>query len=763
MFKSRLIGAGLTIGLLTIFCLPGKVVAQVVKEVRVQGLKSLEEKTIRSYIDLKPGDELSLEVVDDDIKRLFASALIEDVKVEKEPAPGEPGKVIVTYTISEKWMVRKVGFRGNKKISQDDIVKLVNIPEHSIYNPARVSEAVEKIRKEYEGKGMFLTQVEPRVDEVKEGVVDIVFEVEEHPKPPVAKVSFYGNKQLKSSQLKRVMATKQGMFIGTASQFQQDLLEEDLYRVYGFYMDNGFLEAKLEPPQAYLDPDQERVFVSMFLEEGDQYKIAQVRVTGDLVASEEDMRKLLNSREGDIYKESRVRMDIMTLTDFYSNLGYHLAQVDRDLKLDKELRMVYIIYTIRKGPKIYLERIDFKGNLRTIDPVLRRELAAKEGYLYSDAQVRTSKSRLMRTGFFEQVESFDRPGSDPERMVMEFGVKEQKSGSLMAGGGYSSLEQFFFNVSYQQQNFLGRGYNFNGTIRVSGYSTDFFLTIDDPYFLNSDYHLGINAYSYQSRYYYFDEQRAGAAVTTGRKIPHSEYSYMYLTYTWDVSNLKNYSSSSELYQRQPTNAPTSSITLSYKRNALNNPMDPTRGSYLTASLQGAGGPLGGDNNFTKLLAEYRYYQPLPGKTLGHYVSFKAKFGYLWYPDTDYLLIANRFFLGGSGSMRGFEAGSLSPIYVEADGTQTRIGGNKMLMFSFDYIIPLGPTGFKLSLFYDLGNVYNDNQDIDFTNLARFRQDWGVGMLWASPMGPLRFELGFPINKQQGEDSQVFNFGVGTVY
>jgi len=760
MFKTRLIGAGLSIGLLIIFCLPGKVFAQVVKEIKVQGLKSLEEKTIRNYIDLKPGDELSLDIVDDDIKRLFASGLIDDVKVEKSPAPGEPGKVIITYTITEKWMVRKVGFRGNKKISQEDIVKLVNIPEHSIFNPARISEAVEKIRKEYEGKGMFLTQVAPSVDEVKEGVVDIVFEVEEHPMPPVAKVSFYGNKKLKSSQLQRVMATRQPMFIGTTSKFQEDLLEEDLYRVYGFYMDNGFLEARLDPPQAYLDPDQERVFVSMFVEEGDQYKIAQVRMVGDLVSAEEEMRKLLDTREGEIYRESKVRRDIMVLTDFYSNLGYHLAQVERDLKLDKELRLVYIIYSIRKGPKIYLERIDFKGNLRTIDPVLRRELAAKEGYLYSDAQVRTSKSRLMRTGFLEQVESFDRPGSDPERMVMEFGVKEAKSGSLMAGGGYSSLEQFFFNVSYQQQNFLGRGYNFNGTVRFSSYSTDFFLNFDDPYFLDSDYHLGINAYSYRNRYYYFDEQRAGAAITTGTKIPHTEYSNIYLTYSWDISNLKNYSAGSQIYSRQPNNAPTSSLMLSYKRNALNNPMDPTRGSYFTASLQGAGGPLGGDNNFTKLLGEYRYYQPLPGKTLGHYGSFKAKFGYLWYPDTDHLLIVQRFFLGGSGSMRGYEAGSLSPIFVEEDGTQTRIGGNKMMMFSFEYVIPLGPTGFKLSLFYDLGNVYNDNEEIDFGNL---RQDWGVGMLWASPMGPLRFELGFPINKKPYEDPQVFNFGVGSVY
>jgi outer membrane protein insertion porin family len=763
MSRTRFIGAGLSIGLLIIFGLAGKAHGQVVSEVRVQGLKGLEEKAIRNYIDLKPGDELSLDTVDEDIKRLYASRLIEDVKVEKTPAPGTPGQVIVTYVISEKWMVRKVEFRGNKKLGKEDIVKLVNIPEHSIFNPAKVSEAAEKIRKDYEEKGMFLTQVSTTVDEVKEGVVDIIFEVEEHPKPPVSKVSFYGNQKLKSSQLRRVMATRQDSLIGSSSKFQEDLLDEDLYRVYGFYLDNGFLEAKVEPPQAYLDPDLERVFVSLFIEEGDPYKVAQVRLVGDLVAPEEEMRKMLVCREGETYRESKVRKDIMTLTDYYSNLGYHLSQIERELRLDKELRMVYIVYTIRKGPKIYLERIDFKGNLRTIDPVLRRELAAKEGYLYSDAQARTSKARLMRTGFFEQVETFDRPGSDPERMVLEFGVKEQKSGSLMAGGGYSSLEQFFFNVSYQQNNFLGRGYNFNGTIRVSGYSTDFFLTVDDPYFLDSNYHLGINAYSYRSRYYYFDQYRAGAAVTTGTKLPHSEYSYFYLTYSWDISNLENYSSGSQIYSRQPNNAPTSSITLSYKRNALNNPMDPTRGSYFTASLQGAGGPLGGDNNFTKLMAEYRYYLPLPGKTLGHYGSFKAKFGYLWYPDTDHLLIVQRFFLGGTGSMRGYEAGSLSPIFIEEDGTQTRIGGNKMLMLSLDYVIPIGPTGFKFALFYDLGNVYNDNQDIDFTNLANFRQDWGVGMLWASPMGPLRFELGFPINKKSYEDSQVFNFGIGTVY
>jgi len=760
MFRTVLTRAGCMIGLLIIFFAPGLAQAQVVKEVRVAGLRALEENTVRAYIELKPGDEFSLDTVDSDIKRLYGSGLVEDVKVEENAVPEEPGYVIITYVIIEKWMVREVRFEGNRKVSAEDIKNLVSIPAHSIFNPEKLAESVEKIRKEYAAKGMFLTRVGPRVEEVKEGVVDIVFEVEEHPKPPVARVGIYGSRKLRTGQIRKIMVTKQQWYLAGSSKFDQDLLDEDLFRVYTFYLDNGFLESKVQNPQAYLDPDQERVYVSMFIQEGDQYKVAQVRVQGDLVASEEDLRKGLSLIEGEIYSESVVRRDLQYLSDTYSNLGYHLAQIDRDLRLEKSLRLVYITYNIRKGPRIYLERINVKGNLRTLDPVIRRELAIREGYLYSDADVRRSKSRLMRLGYFEQVDSFDRPGSELDRMVLDFGLKEAKSGTLMAGAGYSSLEQFFLSLQYQQRNFLGRGYNLNTTLRSSSFATDFFCDFEDPYLLQSDYHLGINAYSYRTRYYYFDESRTGAAVTIGRKLPHTEYSYGFLAYSWDLADLEHFSEASRIYERVPNNAPTSSLTLSWKRNALNNYMDPTRGSYSVASAEYAGGPLGGENNFTKALAETRYYLPLPGKKIGHYLALRGRIAYLWNPDSEKLLITERFFLGGSNSLRGYEPGSVSPVYVEDTGEETRIGGNKMLLLSADYIIPLGPSGFKLALFYDAGNAYNDNQGID---LDQLRQDWGVGVLWSSPLGPLRFELGFPIEREEGEETQVFNFGMGTVY
>lgn len=758
MLKTGLIKAGFLIGLLSIFSLPGRALGQVVKEVKLAGLRALEENTVRAYIELKPGEDFSLETVDEDLKRLYGSGLVDDVKVEMTES--EPGSCLVIYIITEKWMVREVKFEGNKKISKEDITKLATITGHSIFNPEKLSESVNKIRDEYAGKGMFLTQVEPRVEEVKEGVVDIIFAVDEHPKPAVAKVSIFGNRKLKSPKIRKVMNTKQEWLLATSSKFEESLLDEDLLRIYAFYLDNGFLEAKVQQPQAYLDAEQERVFASVFLEEGEQYQVAQVRIDGDLVAPEEELRKGLLTREGEIYSESKVRKDIQYLTNYYSNLGYHLAQIDRELKLEKKLRLVYVTFLIRKGPKIYLERINIKGNNRTLDPIIRRELAVEEGYLYSDAGVTMSKSRLMRLGYFDEVDTFDHPGSEPDRMNLDVAVKEAKSGAVMVGAGYSSLELFFVNLQYQQKNFLGRGYDVNATVRSSSLANDLYFDFEDPYFWGSDYHLGFNAYSYSLIYYYFDEERTGAAVTLGRKIPHTEYSYLYTTYTWDVAKLSDFSESSKIYRLQPSDAPTSSLTWTWKRNALNNYLDPTKGTYTTASLEYAGGPLGGENDFTKLLAEMRYYQPLPGAKIGHYLSLRGKMGYLWNPDSEHLLITERFFLGGSNSLRGYQPGSISPVFTEDDGSETRIGGNKTLLLSADYIIPLGTSGFKFSLFYDAGNAYNDNEGINFD---KFRQDYGFGILWASPLGPLRFELGFPIHKQKDEDSSVFNFGIGTIY
>jgi len=760
MWKSAIRGAGIGIGLFIICFLPGAAFSQTVDEVRIQGLRSLEESTLREYIALKAGDEFSLETVSSDIKRIYQSGLVDDVKVEKSKAPGKTGAVIVTYIITERWMIRSVKFEGNKKINEEDIKALVNIPEHSIFNPTLLTEAEDKIHKEYEGKGMFLTRVQARVDEIKEGVVDIIFEVEEYPKPAVSKVSIYGNERLKSRELRRVMQTKQEWYLFTPSKYDEDLLDQDLYQIYGFYLDQGFLDARIQPPIAYLDTDPDRVSVSVFLEEGEQYRVAQVRIQGDLVAPEEELRKGLILKEGEIYSESKARRDIQYLSDYYSNLGYHLVEVNRDLNPDRKLRLVYITYYIRKGIKIYLDRIEIKGNDRTLDTVIRRELAVKEGYLYSDQQVRRSKDRLMRLGYFEQVETFDRPGEAPDRMGLELGVKEAKSGSLMAGAGYSSLEMFFFNVQYQQQNFLGRGWNINATMKTSEFTQDYFLQFDDPYLLDSSWHLGISGYSYATRLYYFDQTRLGGTLTTGRKIPHTEYSYFYLTYGYSISNLENFEESSQIYRLQPQDAPTSSLTMTFKRNALNNLMDPTRGTYLTSSLEYAGGPLGGVNDFTKAAGQLLYYQPLPIRQIGHYLALKGQIGYMWRPDDEFLLITERYFLGGSTNLRGYQPGSVSPIFIEDDGTESRIGGNKMILFSADYIVPISDSGFKVALFYDAGNAYNDNQEIDLSDL---RQDWGVGIHWLSPLGPLKFELGFPIDRQEDEDTQVFNFGIGTVY
>ncbi len=759
MRQIGLFKAGAWFGFLIIFSLKVFGVERV-KEVRVDGLRSLDKESVLSWIKLKPGDEFSLDVVSEDIKRIYATGLIDDIKVDKSPAPGEPGWVMVTYIISEKWTVRSVKFEGNKKLNDDDLKAVVTIREHSVFDPDKLIESKEKILSEYEKRGMFLTRVQPKVEEIKKGVVDVVFEIDEYPKPTVRRVDFYGNEKISDRALRRVMLTKQEWYLFFPRKFQEELLEEDLYRLYSYYLDNGFLQAKINPPLAYLDPELDRVYISVFLKEGEQYRVAQVRITGDLVAPEEELKKHLSLKEGEIYRESKLRRDMQYLADFYSNLGYHLADIERELRLDDTLKLVYITYTIHKGPKIYLERIEIKGNQRTLDTVIRRELAVREGYLYSDAQVRRSRNRLLRTGYFEDVQVFDKPGSAPDRMNLEVAVKEAKSGALLAGAGYSSLEKMFFNLQYQQKNFLGRGYDFNVSLQVSSYTQNYYFNFEDPYFLNTPWHLGFNAYSYEQMYYYFNQERKGARITLGRKIPHSEYSRIYLSYSWDLSNLSSFAESSQIYRRQPTDAPTASVILTYRRNALNNFFDPTKGSYIWTSVERADKFLGGENVFTKAMAEVKYFQPIPPSKIGHYLAFRARAGYLWHPDSEKLLITERFFLGGSQSLRGYEPGTISPVFIEDDGTETRIGGNKMVLFSAEYIIPLGQSGFKLAIFYDAGNTFNDNEEID---LGRLRKDWGVGLRWLSPMGPLRFEFGFPIDRREGEEAQVFNFGIGTSF
>ena len=744
---------GLIIAGLILGAVPAR--AEVIARIEVRGARALEEETIRSLIGSKVGQEYSADRVSDDIRSLYASGFIREVTVERED---EAGGVALIYTIQEKPIVHEVKYEGNKAINDEDLKGIIDIKPRSVYDPARLAEIKSKLLDEYAKRGHFMARVEIEVVEVGPNQVDITFKIDEGKKPTVAEMRFYGNQAMPDRKLRQRMTTRQeGVF--TAKSYSREDFLRDQYVLDFYYQDNGYLEAALASPERLISPDRQNVLLGLGIEEGPQYRVGKIEVEGDLLVPAAKLKKGFLLKSGDIFRRSLFMKDRQYLLDQYGNQGYALAEAEPELKLDRERRIVDLVWHIRKGSKVYIQRIEITGNGKTYDKVIRRELTLKEGQLYSTLEARRSEARVNQLGYFSEVQVIPRPTGDPNRINIEVAVKEKRSGALTAGAGMSTASQYFFSLQYQQQNFLGYGIDVSVQAMISDRTQTYFLRFADPYFLDSDWHLGVDLFSNEIYQVQFIDSRKGGSVTLGRRIPHFDYLRFYATYAYQVTNLESFQGSSTIYRMQPADTAIGSLTLTLDRNALNNYIDPTDGSRLTAEVEIAGqGIFGGDNSFIKTRLEALAFQPV---YKGSYLGMRGRLRTMSFNQGNDLLISERFFLGGPRSLRGYEIASVSPMFREDDGDLTPFGGNKDALFTLEYIVPLSQEmGMKAVAFYDLGNVWNDNQEMNINGMLA---DWGFGIRWLSPMGPLRFELAFPLSRRPSDDPQQFIFTVGSSF
>lgn len=733
--------------------------AQVIKEIRIEGNRALEDETIRSYLGSEEGEKYDPDQVTSDIHALYDSGFIRDVVVEKSEYPGllSPG-IILTYRIAEKPLIREVKFEGAKAINEEELDGIVDIKARSVFDAARLRETRSKLLDEYATRGYFMARVDIEVIEVGPNQVDVVFLMEEGKKPTVKDVLFFGNERMSDRKLRRRMTTKrEGVF--TAKKYSREDFLRDQYVLDFYYEDNGYLESALSPPERLLTEDRRHVILGMGIIEGPQYRVGKLAVEGDLIVPAEELMEGFSLKIGDVFKQSLFIRDQQYLLDRYGTEGYALCEVAPERTLDRENRIVDVTWHIRKGTKVYIERIEMSGNESTRDKVIRRELTVKEGQLFSTAQARRSEARVRQLGYFQEVQIIPRPGSEPNRISLEVAVKERQSGSLTAGAGVSTAEEYFFQLQYQQQNFLGLGVDMSVQAIASDKTQTYFFRYADPYFLDSNWYLGLSLFSNERYYVQFVDRRQGGSLTLGRRVPHFEHVRFYATYSYLMTDLESYEDEATIYRKQPSNTTIGSLSLVLDRNALNNYLDPSDGSRIRGEVEIAGHDLfGGENDFIKSTLDAYYFQPV---FRGSYLGFHGRIRTMSYDQGDSLLISERFFQGGSKSLRGYEVASVSPMFREDSGDLTPIGGNKDVLFTFEYLVPLSEEmGMKLSLFYDAGNVYNDNEEMDMTDLLK---DWGFGLRWFSPMGPLRFELAFPIDPREGDDLQQPVFSVGTMF
>lgn len=748
----------LTLGFLT---LPALAVAETIVDVDFDGLVSASEQQLRGKIDTTEGATYSSTVINRDIKALYNLGLFRDVAVEKV---GTPAGLKIVFRLIENMTIGKLTLAGNKKLKREDLLEALAVREYELLDPAKVAQTKADIQKLYEEKGYYLvditTQVEPFDPEKNQ--IELIFTIDENRPVKIRRIQFIGNKDFSDAKLRRKIKSKEkGLFspVSGSGKLVDEKLTQDVALLRYFYQDNGYLRVRVGEPTVTLARTRQGITVSIPLEEGEKYKVSGVSVAGDILTSEQELTAKLTQKVGDIYRKSREIQDIQALERVYGDQAYAFAQIIPQIEADDSARTAVVTYVIQKGPKIKIDKIIIKGNTVTRDKVIRRELRLFENAYYSQSGLEFSKLRLYQLGYFESVDiSYPRAAAD-DRVNMVIEVKEKSTGSFSVGAGFSTLESFIFTASVQKENFFGRGWSGGLTAQISKLRQDFIIQMADRYFLDTRWSFGFNLQRFQSALNSdFDQKRFGGSLVFGREV--FDFFTTQVGYRIDDVSVDNFSAQVPAFFQQNANGLTSAVftTLSYDRR--DNRINTKKGSYSSVSVEYSGDKLGGSNNYVRYSADQRIFFKLPKNFV---LKGRGRFGYINSLDTNPVPLFDRFFLGGINTLRGYDLNTIGPQIqvpssaVAGDNIFT-YGGNREVLFNAELEIPIyAPAGLIGVAFMDAGQAYGETENI---NLSRLRLDYGFGFRWQSPFGPLRFEWGFPINKQASESSSVFNFTIG---
>jgi outer membrane protein insertion porin family len=743
------------------FPTPTHALEPVVKEIEFKGNRRTPLETLKETITLRREGRLNLEMVDYDIKSLFKLGQFQDVKVESTPVSGG---VKITYLLVEKPLIAEISFEGNRKLKEDDLLADVTQRSYGVLDEKNVAESMENIRKSYAKKGFYLVEIDYHIETIGEEEAELVFDIKENQGVAVRKIMFIGNSVFSDDELREIVRTKKkGLlsFLTSSGKYNEEMLRNDMLLLTYHYLNHGYVKVKVAPPKTTISKDKRYIFITFQMHEGDQYRIGDVTLDGDILTTKQELTEALNTKSGNIYSQKILDTDLMNLTDRYGDEGYAYANIVPQTIPDDEALTADIHINISKGEQIDIERINIFGNTTTRDKVIRRELKLKENDRYSERLLRESKENLMRLGFFEEVNFATPRGSDDDTMVLNVTVKEKSTRSFNVGAGFSSVEKFIFNASVTMNNFLGYGVSTSLSAELSKIRQLFMLSVTDPYFLDTDWLAGFSVYRTGYNYTDFKREATGGDLTLGHRF--FDNFGAYLGYQVEKVKVGSFSYTVPQLFRQNSSGLTSAVSLTLSRDTRNDRLFPTKGLYNALVQEVSGTKLGGDNDFYRVNFRSMFYQPV-WKSVIFRQFFRV--GYIKSLNDKPVPLFERFFTGGVNSLRGYYPNSVGPKLRIPKGVSGKeedfvYGGDKILLLITELELPIyDKAGIRAVTFFDAGNSYGENQNYSFDNL---RMDYGFGIRWNSPMGPLRFEWGFPINKQPGEDSVVFNFTIGNFF
>ena len=733
---------------------------RIIETITVEGTQRIDPETVRTYMTVVPGDPFDAAAVNESLKRLFGTGFFSDVEITESL---DQRALIVRVT--ENPIISRVAFEGNLRINDEDLRPEVQTQPRAIFTRSKIQDDVQRILNVYRRSGRFAATVEPKLIEQPQNRVDVVFEINEGPLTEVERIVFIGNTKFSDGELRDEIFTAEARFWrfwASDDIYDPDRLSVDQESLRRFYLSEGYADFRVVSAVAELTPAGDAFVLTFTVDEGERYKFGAIEVESRLPAIEaETLLPLLVATPDDWYNADLINEDIDALTDRIGEAGFAFVTVRPQPRTDRSNRVIDLVYEIGEGPRVYVERIEIVGNVRTEEKVIRREMRLSEGDPFNSSKLRRSRERIRNLGFFETVDKETVPSSQGDRINIIVRVTEKSTGELSFGVGFSTADGPVGDISLRERNLLGKAQDLRLGLRVSGRTQTLDLSFTEPYFLDRRLSAGFDIFRTDednTDESSFETETIGFRLRSGYAL--SEHTRQNWSYGWTSTDLFPGANASEFVKEAAGKSSTSSISHTISWDTRDSRFSPTRGIILSMTNEFAG--LGGSERFIKNeFSAAGYYEAFPKVVFSAIGRVGALNGLG--EDTN---ITQRFFLGGE-RLRGFEVAGVGPRDLSTDDA---IGGNYYYTGTLEAEFPLGlpnDLGIRGRVFTEAGSLFGlDNTMPNGVNVplgddASVRASVGVGVSWSSPFGPIRVDLGFPILQESYDKTQTLYFSFGT--
>ncbi len=730
----------------------------IVKDIRVEGIQRTEAGTVFSYLPVKVGDTLDEEKATEAIKALYATGFFKDVKLKSENG-------VLIVEVEERPAIAQISINGAKEFEKDKLLeglKQAGISESRIFSRSLLDRAEQELKRQYISRGKYAVKITTTTTPLERNRVAINFDISEGRTARIKKINFVGNEKFKDRELRGLLVLRKPDLLSWFTkndQYSKQKLSADLETLRSYYLDRGYLEFNIESTQVSITPDLRDIYITINITEGAQYTVSDINVAGELLVPEEEIRKLILLKAGEVFARQKLTESTKLITDRLGDDGYAFANINASPELDHEKRQVAFTFFIDPGRRVYIRSINITGNDRTRDEVIRREFRQMEGAWHSTKNINISRQRVDRLFFFNSV-NVETPAvpNKTDQVDINVKVEERPTGSIMFGAGYSDRQGIILNGSISQNNIFGTGNFLSLDVNTGAINKTYAASFTNPYFTVNGVSLGFDVYKRDldtrplSRVGTFKTETVGAGVRLGIPIAENDIVSIGLAAentvlgVFDSSPQRNKDFVTE-FGKSTNNFP---LTLSWARDRRDSAIWTTSGT--THRLFGEVSVPGGDLDYYKISYHQKWFYPITDNLT---LMLNGEFGYGDGYTGRSLPFFKNFFAGGNNSVRGYDLNSLGP----RDDRRLSLGGSKRIVGNVEVLFPVpfmkDDRSLRLSAFLDGGTVFA--RDIDF-NLMRYSA--GIALTWVSPMGPLKVSIAEPLNDRPEDRLQAFQFMFG---